>query len=273
MHISDMEYQQLSQLIQNKFGISLGKNKKALVLTRLQALLTQQGIQSFGEYYHHVTTDPTGKALLTLANRITTNYSFFYREREHFDFLQRQGLPQRIAQPPAANGSSLHLWSAACSAGEEPYTLAMVLQDFFKTSSAQWDLGILATDIDTNMLGIAQRGIYPEDRLKGIPPLSRINYFQSTGQGMWQIKPEIRKWVHFSRFNLIQSAFTFQKKFFAIFCRNLLIYFDRPTANTLVRRFYEVTEEQGYLFISHTENLDKDNCPYRYVAPSIYQKV
>ena len=114
--------------------------------------------------------------------------------------------------------------------------------------------------------------IYPEDRIKTIPPLMRMRYFESVQPGLWQIKPEIRKLVHFSRFNLVKSRFSFKKKFFAIFCRNVMLYFDRQTINALIERFYQVTEDQGYLFISLTESLDKTDCPYHYVGPSIYQK-
>ncbi len=272
MQISNQAYQDLARLIYDKFGIALGDDKQVLVTTRLLPIMQQQGFRSFEEYYNYLAQDRTGKALLTLANQITTNYSFFYREGEHFDFLREFALPQKITQPPSLNAPNLHIWSAGCSSGEEAYTLAMVLEDFFQTSSSRWDIGILATDIDTNMLNQASQAIYPEDRLRNIPPMMRMRYFQSVSAHQWQIKPDIKKYVHFSRFNLIQPQFNFKGKFFAIFCRNVMIYFDKPRVKKLIQNFYDVTEEQGYLFIGQTESLDKEDCPYQYVAPAIYQK-
>lgn len=271
--ILDHEYRQLTQLAREKFGIDMGADKRQLVTHRLQPLITEMGFKGFGEYYHYLKTDTTGQALIRFINRLTTNYSYFNREGEHFDFLQRKALPQRTAPSSSLNASQINLWSAGCSSGEEAYTIAMHLRDFFENPFPQWKLEILATDIDTRILEEAHRGIYQEDRLKNVPPLMRMRYFKSVQPGIWQVKPEIKELVHLSRYNLIRSQFSFKGKFFAIFCRNVMIYFDRPTINELVERFYQVTEDQGYLFIGQTESLDKDRCPYRYVAPSIYQKV
>ena len=272
MNISIQTYQKFSQLIYDKFGIDLGEDKQVLITTRLAPLLEEKRFQSFEEYYQYVVNDSSRKALLTLANRITTNYSFFYREGEHFDFFREFALPQKISQPPSLNPPAIHIWSAGCSSGEEAYTISMVLRDFFEVPSSRWNLGVLATDIDTNMLNQATQGIYPEDRLRNIPPMMRMRYFKALSSGQWQVKPNIRELPHFSRFNLIQPKFNFKGKFFAIFCRNVMIYFDQNTVNKLIEKFYEVTEEQGYLFIGQTESLNKYNCPYHYVAPSIYQK-
>lgn len=272
IQISHQEYKKLSTLIHEHFGIDLGENKKSLVTTRLFPLMQKKGFQSFEEYYQYLLQDKTGKALLNLANHITTNYSFFYREGEHFDFLQDVALPYRVANPPSVNGKNIHFWSAGCSSGEEAYTLSMVIQDFFEKSPS-WDLGIFASDIDTNVLQQANQGTYLDDRLRNIPPLMKTRHFQQSSTGDWQIHPRIKDLVHFSRFNLIRpTPFQFQGKFFAIFCRNVMIYFNRSTVNELVRKLYEVTEEDGYLFIGLTETLDKQNCPFHYVAPSIYQK-
>ncbi len=273
MAISNWEYQKLIQLIQNKLGIALGPDKQALVLNRLQPLINEHGFKNFSEYYYYLQGDTTGQALATLANRITTNYSYFFREEDHFDFLQRHALPQKTARPFTYQDSNLNIWSAGCSAGEEAYSICMLLQEFFKDSSSQWNTAVLATDIDSNKLNEAYRGNYPADRLKKVPPIIRMNYFNPKKQGIWEVKPEIRAMVHFSYCNLIQSSFPFKGKFFAIFCRNVMIYFNRETIKQLIRKFYDVTEDGGYLFIGMTESLDKTDCPYRYIAPSVYQKI
>ncbi|MBF0239472.1 MAG: chemotaxis protein CheR, partial [SAR324 cluster bacterium] len=162
---------------------------------------------------------------------------------------------------------------AACSSGEEAYTLAMLLKEFLAKTTPRWDIGILATDIDSEKLQEAHKGIYTSDRMKNIPPMYKTNYFQALDKTKWQVRPQLKQLIHFSNYNLIRPKFVFKSKFYAIFCRNVMIYFDRATITALVQRFYEVTEDYGFLFIGQTENLDKDKCPYRYVAPAIYQKI
>jgi len=270
--ITTIEYENISRLVYKNFGINLGKNKHTLVENRLAPVISQQGFSGFHDYYAHIIRDPSGQALLELANRLTTNYSFFYREKEHLDFLE-QILPTRIEQPFTWSNPSLNFWSAGCAGGEEPYSISMALREYASRQPlAPWDLGILATDIDTNKLKESHRGVYSTDRIKGVPPAIRARYFTPAGSDLWQVKPEITKPVHLSQFNLMQQSFQFKGKFFAVFCRNVMIYFDRVTTNALVRRFYDVIEDGGYLFIGLTETLDKGNCPFHYVAPSIYQK-
>lgn len=274
MQVSTKAYEHLSHLVYEKFGIALGKNKQALVVTRLEPTIRKLGFKNFEEYYHHVIQDSSGKSLLVLANQITTNYSFFYRETDHFDFLSQVALPQKIKQIPSYNNDTLNIWSAACSSGEEPYTIAMVLHEFFETNNTyKWNTGILATDIDTNMLQYATTAIYPENRLKNVPFSTKLHHFKKLKNDEWQVKEHIKKYIHFSRYNLMKNKFEFKSKFFIIFCRNVMIYFDKKTVQELVERFYEFTEQGGYLIIGQTETLDKSQCPYKYVAPSVYQKI
>lgn len=271
MMISDQEYQFLTDIVSTNVGIYLGPNKKTMVSTRLAPFLEKNGFHNLGEYLQYLMADPSGKSLKELTNHLTTNYSFFYREKEHFEFLKQVLLPQRSNPNIIANSPNIHIWSAGCSTGEEAYTLAIILRDFFE-QPAPWDLGVFATDIDTNVLSYAQTGIYTTDQLQAIPPLKRLNYFEQTGTNEWKVRSFIKDLIYFSCYNLIKPKFIFKGKFFAIFCRNVMIYFKRSTVETLIQRFYEVTEEGGYLFIGQTESLDKSICPYEYVAPSIYQK-
>jgi len=270
--MSASEYKSISRLVYEKFGIDLGANKRTLVENRLAPVINQLGFINFQEYYAHIISDKSGQSLLELANRLTTNYSFFFRELEHLERL-KEILPTRLQQTSTWRNASLSIWSAGCSGGEEPYSLSIILKELSTLHSfAKWDLGILGTDIDTNKLKEAHRGIYPTDRLRAIPSNIRTQYFKQVDQLLWQVKESTKQCVHLSRFNLMEKQFNFKGKFFIIFCRNVMIYFNRATIKTLIQRFYEVTEDGGYLFIGLTESLDKKDCPYDYIAPSVYQK-
>ncbi len=270
--ITDSEYRQLTNLVQENFGIKLGDDKRTMVLHRLQGWIGDQGFDEFKDYFQYLIKDKNSNALMALANRLTTNYSYFYRENEHFEFLRQTALPQKNAQNIDYQNYTLNIWSAGCASGEEPYTIAIILSEFFNNRFSQWDVGILATDIDTNSLKEAHKAVYREDRIKLLPPNLRLQYLKQQPSGYWEISPQIKEMVHFTRYNLMRSHFTFKHEFFAIFCRNVMIYFDRPTIESLVERFYSVTEDKGYLFIGQTESLEKSICPYKYIAPSIYQK-
>ena len=182
-------------------------------------------------------------------------------------------LPQKISQPPSMGQPNIHIWSAGCSAGEEPYTIAMMLNDCFDGTKPRWDLGIFASDLSTRMLQQATDGLFPAEQLLHLPDTLRHRYFSQHSSRMWKVQSNIRDMVHFSRYNLIQPEFTFKGQFSVIFCRNVMIYFDMFTVEELIQRFYSVTENMGYLIIGQTETLNQASCPYEYVSPSIYRKV
>ncbi len=270
--IKDSEYRELTQLVYNNFGIALGHEKKTMVTHRLQAWIAEQGHSSFQEYLNHLKADHKGSGLMALANRLTTNYSYFYREREQLEFFFKEALPQKNSQTIRPGNSTLNIWSAGCASGEEPYSIAMLINEFFNSNSVQWDVGILATDLDTVILKEAFNGVYREDRLSRLPPNFKLKYLKPNSQGLWEIDASLKKLVHFTRYNLIRDQFSFKNKFSAIFCRNVMIYFDQQTINSLVERFCQVLEDDGYLIIGQTESLDKSKTNLHYVAPSIYQK-
>ena len=199
-------------------------------------------------------------------NRLTTNYTFFMREPEHFDFFTKVILPQLVQK--YQRKKSIAIWSAGCSSGEEPYNLSMYIKDFLGMQASQWDTRILATDISQKALSAAKKGVY--ELPDTVPEVWRKKYFKKLEGSQYAVSPEIRNNVIFQTFNLMDPI-RFRTKFDVIFCRNVMIYFDQPTKDALVRRFYEATVPGGYLMISHSENLSKD-APYTTVAPSTFQK-
>ena len=270
--IKDSEYRELTNLVYQNFGIALGHEKRTMVTHRLQSWILEQGFNTFQDYLNYLKKDIQGTALMSLANRLTTNYSYFYRESEQLEFFFKKGLPQKNSQTIQPGNSTLNIWSAGCASGEEPYCIAMLLYEFFDSSFVQWDMGILATDLDTVILQEAHKGVYREDRLNRLPPNYKLKYLKPDRKGFWSVDDSLKKLVHFTRYNLIRDQFSFKNKFFAIFCRNVMIYFDQQTINALVERFYHVLEDGGYLIIGQTESLDKSKTKLTYVAPSIYQK-
>ncbi len=268
--ISDEEFKQLSRYIKINFGIDLTEKKKMLVVTRLQNILLQNGFSTFKAYYEHVVADTTGSAVTMLMNKITTNHTFFLREKEHFEFLKGSVLPYILKEHE--KHKDLRIWSAGCSSGEEPYTLAMILADSMENGRSSWDTKILATDISEQVLTRAIQGRYSLDQLMGIPASWKMNYFKQVDKETFEVADFIKQEVIFRKFNLMNEDFPFKKKFHVIFCRNVMIYFDAPTKAALIQRFYEATELGGYLFIGHSESLIRTDTNYRYIMPAVYRK-
>ncbi len=272
LRLNDEEFNLISRLVYDKFGINLGEQKRALIIGRLQKVLHAGGFLSFKDYYQHVVSEPSGKALLTLVDKISTNHTFFFRENEHFEFLSNNILPDIIAAAQGRRKPAVRIWCAGCSSGEEPYTVAIVISEFLKNHIDDLDIGILATDISTSALEKAEAGIYPPDRMELVPMYYRHKYFEPSEGGNWRVKSNIKKMILFRRLNLIRQDFPFKGLFQLIFCRNVMIYFDKDTQRALVGRFHRYTEPGGYLFIGHSETLDRSSGLYKYVKPSIYRK-
>ena len=271
--LTDEEFRLISNLVYEKCGINLGEQKRTLVVERLQKVLRQGGFSSFKEYYYHVVKDTTGQALLTLMDRISTNHTFFFREKDHFDILIAEILPKILERLPGTM-NNLRLWSAGCSSGEEPYTLAMTISEYMgpKTVSLGQP-GILATDISVTALAKASRGVYSEAEISQIAPDLKHRYFVRSENGVWAIKQALKKMILFRRLNLMRQAYPFQGKFHIIFCRNVMIYFDVPTRTALLERFYNYLEPEGYLFLGHSESLGRSSTLFKYIKPAVYQAV
>ncbi len=265
--LSDAEFKKLVDFVYNKFGIELSQ-KRQLIEARLHSTLKQKNMTSFSEYISLLFNDPGGSELNDFLNKITTNYTYFARENDHFEFLQRQALPYLVQR----RKGELRIWSAACSSGQEPYNMAMAIDQYFGPKKQLWDTRILASDISLNVLRKAAEGIYPADNINDLPATWRQLYFDNLPGKRVKVKDTIRKEVVFKIFNLMDT-FPFKKKFDIIFCRNVMIYFDTPTKNRLISKFYDFLSEGGFLFIGHSENIDKSNTKFKPVGTAVYQKI
>jgi chemotaxis protein methyltransferase CheR len=266
------EYKLISKLVYDRFGINLGSKKQSLVSNRLRKVLVENKFASFKEYYEHILKDKSGASLDILINKISTNLTYFAREQEHFNYLKETILPELFKRPDIAADNSLRIWCAGCSTGEEAYTLSMVMHEAAVGSGSTWKLDVLATDISARALKIAENGIYKDENVEKMQTDIKNKYFQRTDSGDWIIKSDIRKKVLFRRLNLMRSQFPFKKNFHSIFCRNVMIYFDTPTREELVKKFSANLIEGGYLFIGHSESLGRANPYFDYVRPAVYRK-
>ncbi|MFB9327332.1 CheR family methyltransferase [Paenibacillus aurantiacus] len=268
--ITDKEFKQLSEYVKQQFGIHLKEEKRPLVISRLQQVLSEKRLASFTEFMNEVVSDRTGRSAKLLVDKITTNHTFFMREVDHFQHFKNEVLPY-LAR--TVKDKDLRIWSAGCSSGEEPYTLAMIMDEFFGTEKPAWNTKLLATDISGRVLDIAQKGIYNTEAVEAVPPAWRSRYFQQLDSHRTMVKPEIQREIIFRKFNLMEPAFPFKRKFHVIFCRNVMIYFDGPTKNELIAKYYEMTEPGGYLYIGHSESLDRESTRYQYIKPALYRKL
>ncbi len=270
--ISDKEFRAIRKLVYDKFGINLTDQKKTLVVGRLQKVLRQRNFTSFKEYLSWLTSDKTSEGLDELANRISTNHTFFNREKAHFEFFSNNVLPELAARRQQLGQTEMRIWCAGCSSGEEPYTLMMLMMEHFGSSFGQWNPVLLATDISATALKTAMTGVYPTDKVAQLPVPLRHKYFKKLPDGTMVVKDMVRNRIFFRRHNLMDGTFPFKKQFDAIFCRNVMIYFDRETRNTLVEKYYQHTITGGYLFIGHSETLGRDDSQFNYVMPAVYKK-
>lgn len=270
IRISDKEFNQLSGFIHKNYGIHLKPEKKTLVNGRLHKVLLELGMASFSEYYAYLTQDTSGIALAVLVDKITTNHTFFMREAEHFVFFKDTVLPYWASQ---LKNRDLRTWCAASATGEEPYTLAMIIQDYFEGSSNYWDTKLLATDISQSALETARKGIYSSDRVKDLPLHWKNKYFSKLDSDRYQIKEQLRREVIYRKLNLMDEKFPFKETIHTIFCRNVMIYFDQPTKEKLVNKLYDILEPGGYLFIGHSESLNRDTTRFKYIKPAVYRKI
>jgi len=265
--LDQRQFQEISQIVYQQCGISLKSGKEALVRARLMKRLRALKIANVKEYMRLISSEKGKTEINTLIDVMTTNKTSFFREAAHFDYLAQEILPN------LSNRKRLRFWSAACSSGEEPYTLAMVLQENIRDIGRK-DVLILATDISNQMIAIAQQGVYSEERMAGIPqPLVR-EYFERIREGAqarYRAGTELRKLIRLAPLNLMQP-WPMKGPFNVIFCRNVMIYFDRPTQQRLVNRFWDMLEPGGYLFVGHSEGLSGIRHEFQYMKPATYRK-
>ncbi|HRX20755.1 MAG TPA: protein-glutamate O-methyltransferase CheR [Syntrophomonadaceae bacterium] len=266
--LSDQEFNKLCLFAKQNYGIDLS-NKKTLVETKLLSYLAGKGYKSFLHFYHSLINDRTGNEAAFLVNRLTTNYTYFMREAESFNFFRDTAVPYMAA---AADNGDLRIWSAGCSSGEEPYTLAMILKDHFGQNELFWDTKILATDISTRVLEQALEATYGEEQIRDLPAVWKLKYFEPDQNGRRRLVQAIREGVIFRKFNLMEKYFPFKQKFHVIFCRNVMIYFDNETRKQLINRFYDFTETGGYLIVGVSEAINRRETRYKFIMPAVYRK-
>ncbi|HHO75442.1 MAG TPA: hypothetical protein ENN05_03310 [Deltaproteobacteria bacterium] len=270
--LSDKEFKLFQELIYRETGINMSDKKKKLVVARLSKRLRALDLQNFTQYYEYLNdSQHADKELVNLINRVTTNKTNFFREKHHFDFLSQDLLPKIIVQGEKSGSRRLRIWSAGCSSGEEPYTLAMVVNDAFKGQRG-WDIKILATDLDTEILQSAIKGYYPTQLVSPVSKEYLVRYFSRDYHG-YRVNDRLRSMVAFRKLNLMNESFPMKQPFDIIFCRNVIIYFDTPTKERLLDKFHFHLKTGGHIFIGHSESLMHMKTKFKYLKHTIYQKV
>ncbi|HKQ31097.1 MAG TPA: protein-glutamate O-methyltransferase CheR [Burkholderiales bacterium] len=268
--INDDEFNNLRKFIHTHTGIALADHKRALVCARLAKRLRHHQLSSYTEYYDLLTRhDHEERELVELINAITTNKTDFFREAHHFQFLTDTVFPAMRE----ANRRRIRLWCAGTASGEEAYTLAITVCESF-ASLTDWDVRILATDIDTNVLERAENGVYPEEVLERVPAPLRGRYFQrgvDENAGYVRVKPQAQSLIYFRRLNLMDESWPMQGPFDVIFCRNVLIYFDKATQRKLLAHYAKLLRPEGYLMLGHAEVIHGFESVFEPVGHSIYQ--
>ncbi|OOZ38020.1 chemotaxis protein CheR [Solemya pervernicosa gill symbiont] len=267
---TDQNFHAIQQLVGERTGIVLSDAKRDMVYSRLVRRLRQLGHDSFDSYLEMLGSDP-GDEMGHFINAITTNLTSFFRENHHFEFLRETLLPALLEAHKITR--RIRIWSAGCSTGEEPYSIAMTVRELIPESSG-WDIKILATDLDSNVVATAKRGVYSEDRISGIPK-QRLKRWFLRGKGeksdQVRVRSELRDMISFRQLNLLHD-WPFKGPLDFIFCRNVVIYFNKDTQRKLFDRYSRVLAEDGHLFVGHSESLYKVTDRFHLLGNTIYQK-
>ncbi len=268
LELAEHQLDHISELVKSVAGINLHDGKKELIKARLSKRLRTLGIHSFDEYFTYLKKDSNGNEMTCMLDAISTNLTSFFRENDHFDYLADSILPRL----ESTGQRKLRIWSAGCSTGEEPYTIAMTVSE--RLNLSQWDTKILATDLSTNVLQKAKEGIYKSRSVEGISPQLKMKYFDASKNGKdkkYQINSSLRQMITFGHLNLMGS-WPMRGPLDVIFCRNVMIYFDKSTRAKLISRFWDLLAPGGTLLIGHSESLTGIQQNFKYVRPTIYSK-
>ena len=271
--LMEEQFNKISKLVKELCGINLHSDKKELVKDRLSKRLRMLGLSDFRQYTDYIRRDSTGDELTAMLDALSTNLTSFFRDPGHFEYLVKKIIPRLIANA-GKTGRSLRIWSAGCSSGEEPYSIAICLCEGIAELKL-WDAKILATDISTRMLDRAKEGVYDAEQIKIVPFLSRSKYFQcvqSRPERLYCVNQNVRNLVHLTRLNLI-DPWPMRGHFDVVFCRNVMIYFDKATQQMLIDRYSDLLSSGGTLFIGHSESLAGVTHRLRYVQPTVYEKL
>ncbi len=271
--LSEKDFCRISELVYEHCGINLHDGKKELVRTRLAKRLREGRFKTFAQYIQHVLNDPTGREFSDLVDSLSTNLTKFFREDQHFEYMTTQLLPRIMTSKQRSSAFRIRGWSAGCSSGEEPYTIAIVLSEAIK-GKGRWDAKVLATDVSTRILERAKKGIYEKGRVDPISLPLRNQYLIRRREGareVYEVGPALRERIIFRYLNLMQD-WPIKGPLDFIFCRNVMIYFDKPTQGRLINRFYDLLGPGGVLFTGHSESLTGIEHAFKYVQPTIYMK-
>lgn len=267
---SDADFDYFRKLADRLTGIHLADNKRELVYGRVTRRLRALRLQTFAEYIGLLESGDVGE-LDQFTNMITTNLTSFFREMHHFEFLTSEVIPELMKNKP--RGSRIRIWSAGCSTGEEPYSIAMALRESVAGLNG-WDVKILATDLDSEVLAHGAAGVYTDDRVNGIPTAYLDKYFEKgsgPNRGKVRVKQEVREMITFRRLNLMEN-WPMKGPMDVIFCRNVVIYFDKPTQTRLFSKFANMLADDGRLFVGHSEALYKVTDKFELLGKTVYKK-
>ena len=272
--LSDAEFARLSAFIYNVAGIKMPPAKRIMLQSRLQKRLRELGMDSFKEYTEDVLSE-RGKQeeLIQMLDVVSTNKTDFFREPVHFDFLRETILP---AHYQASGARPIKIWSAACSSGEEPYTIAMTIAEYCRIKGVQYDYSIVGTDISTKVLKMAENAVYKMDKIEGMPLEILHRYFlrsKDRANPTVRVIPELRRHVKVQRMNFMDETYPINETFDVVFCRNVLIYFDRPTQEKVIGKLCTKLKQGGYFFLGHSESIMNMSLPLQAVRPTIFRKI
>ena len=267
--IPDADFTKLVTFVQTNYGINL-QQKRVLIEGRLCNEIRHKGFANYHDYLETVYADKTGTEIIALLNKLTTNHTYFMREKEHYEFMENTVLPyiNSLNRPR----KYVRIWSAGCSSGEEAYTTQMQMQEYFGINASKWDTEIFASDISENVMNKAKQAVYHADSMKHLDPAWKKKYFVPMENDCFKVSDVITSKVKFGTFNLMHPIPKPATLYDIVFCRNVMIYFDMPTKIALVNRFYDVIAPGGYLFIGHAESIPRGNTKYEYIKPAIYRR-
>jgi chemotaxis protein methyltransferase CheR len=273
IQLSDSDFTRLSNFIYSNYGIKLSISKKIMLQSRLLARLKANNMDSYKEYCDFVLSGKSDESeIVHMIDLISTNKTDFYRESAHFDFMKQVTLPEFLENN---SGKPMTVWSSASSSGEEAYTISMVISEFLE-GKKKFDFSVFGTDISTRMLEKASLGIYPLERVDDIPLSQKKKYLlkgKDTEKPMVRIIPELRAKTKFERLNLMDNSYNVPKEFDIIFCRNVLIYFDRETQEKVINKLCMHLKKGGYFFLGHSESVSGINVPLKQIKPTIFERI
>ncbi|GEB70529.1 chemotaxis protein CheR [Pseudoalteromonas carrageenovora] len=263
---TERDFKEIAALVYNACGIVLGEHKREMVYSRIARRIRERKLTDFSTYLAYLNSHKD-QEFDAFINALTTNLTSFFRESHHFDYLKKQLVPALLVQNK--NSRRVRIWSAGCSTGEEPYSLAMALHELFPSN---WDVKILATDLDSNVLKKAHTGVYSAANVNGLDDALLKRWFLKSKDGeSYKVKPKLQQLISFKRLNLLQN-WPMKGPFDLILCRNVVIYFDKDTKDLLFKRYAKILAPHGHLFLGHSETMGKEHTEFKNLGKTMYQK-